>query len=277
MDTESTVADERKNDKEYSSYSDEMKALSASVINKEFSSKILRNSLAGTQVGFLKKKLLVLDIKGVLMDIVSPRPKDYRADATIARQAIFKRPFCLEFLKFCLDKFEVGVWSSRLKKNVDRVIDYLMGDLKKKLLFCWDLSHCTQTSFKTLENRHKNLVCKDLRKLWEKHYPNLPWEEGYYNESNTLLLDDSPYKALLNPPHTSVFPHTFSYQNKSDNSLAVGGDLREYVNGLANAEDMSKYVKEHPFGQEGISKTSKSWDFYLQVIGSLSALNNMKT
>ncbi|XP_061364131.1 uncharacterized protein LOC133307607 isoform X1 [Gastrolobium bilobum] len=87
MDTESTEADERKNAKEYSSYSDEMKALSASVINKEFSSKNLRNSLAGTQVGFLKKKLLVLDIKGVLMDIVSPPPKYYRADATIARQA----------------------------------------------------------------------------------------------------------------------------------------------------------------------------------------------
>lgn len=148
-----------------------------------------------------------------------------------------------------------------------RVIDYLMGDMKHKLLFCWvsnlpwlpncfsqafltpgsvihhfklyshlishihweklsafllilctylhrcynwffllslfrlfqDLSHCTPTGFKTLENKHKTLVFKDLKKLWEKQDPDLPWEMGEYNESNTLLLDDSPYKALLNP------------------------------------------------------------------------------
>ena len=58
---------------------------------------------------------------------------------------------------------------------------------------------CTDTGFRTLENRHKPLVCKELRKLWEKDYPDLPWEKGDYDESNTLLVDDSPYKALLNP------------------------------------------------------------------------------
>ncbi|KAI9087314.1 hypothetical protein K1719_030784 [Acacia pycnantha] len=69
-----------------------------------------------------------------------------------------------------------------------------------------DHSQCTPTSFGTLENKHKPLVFKDLRKIWEKRDPNLPWEKGYYHESNTLLLDDSPYKALLNPPHTSDLP-----------------------------------------------------------------------
>jgi hypothetical protein len=61
------------------------------------------------------------------------------------------------------------------------------------------MSHCTETTFRTLENKHKPLVFKDLSKIWDKYDPNLPWEKGYYNESNTLLLDDSPYKALLNP------------------------------------------------------------------------------
>lgn len=79
--------------------------------------------------------------------------------------------------------------------------NYLNIDLlSSRSTFTWqDLSYCTETSFKTLENKHKPLVFKDLRKIWEKHNPNLPWEKGYYNESNTLLLDDSPYKALLNP------------------------------------------------------------------------------
>ncbi|CAJ2669125.1 unnamed protein product [Trifolium pratense] len=60
--------------------------------------------------------------------------------------------------------------------------------------------------------------------------------------SNTLLLDDSPYKALLNYEQNSIFPNTFSYLNQNDNSLAVGGNLRRYLDGLANAENMVEYV-----------------------------------
>ncbi|KAL2335433.1 hypothetical protein Fmac_016646 [Flemingia macrophylla] len=262
LSTESSVAvtDERKSDK---------KTRSTSVINEDLSLEISNFSLIGTQVPSLKKRLIVLDINGLLADIVSPPPKDRKADATIARRAIFKRPFYLEFLEFCFEKFEVGIWSSRLKTKVDRLIGVLMGDMKKRLLFCWDLSHCTATRFKTLENKHKAVVFKDLQKLWDKHDRNLPWEKGYYNESNTLLLDDSPYKALLNPPNTSVFPHTFSYRAANDNSLGEGGELRAYLDGLANAEDMAKYVEEHPFGQEPISETSESWSFFRKVINSL--------
>lgn len=62
-----------------------------------------------------------------------------------------------------------------------------------------DMTHCTKTGFKTLDNRHKPLVCKELRKIWEKDDPSWPWKRGDFNESNTLLIDDSPYKALLNP------------------------------------------------------------------------------
>lgn len=39
---------------------------------------------------------------------------------------------------------------------------------------------------------------------------------------------------------------------------------------MAKAENMVKYVEEHPFGQECISETSEAWEFYLKVINSLS-------
>ncbi|XP_021691565.1 uncharacterized protein LOC110672940 isoform X2 [Hevea brasiliensis] len=147
----------------------------------------------------LKKKLLVLDLNGLLVDIVSSSPKNFKPDIRIRGRAIFTRPFCLDFLNFCFERFEVGIWSSRIKKNMDDVINYVMGDMKHKLMFCWDLSRCTMTQFNTLENKHKPLVFKELRRIWEKHDPELPWEKRFYNESDTLLLDDSPYKALLNP------------------------------------------------------------------------------
>nr|XP_016432852.1 PREDICTED: uncharacterized protein LOC107759423 [Nicotiana tabacum] len=56
-----------------------------------------------------KKKLLVLNLGGLLVDRV------HRPNESAVRRyggAIFKRPFCDQFLKFCLERFEVGLWSS---------------------------------------------------------------------------------------------------------------------------------------------------------------------
>ncbi|KAL3813475.1 hypothetical protein ACJIZ3_014743 [Penstemon smallii] len=166
-----------------------------------------------------RRKLLVLDVNGLLANIVMPAPKDCRGDTHILGRAIFKRPFCDDFLKFCFQNFDVGIWSSRSKRIIDLVVNYLLGDLKERLLFCWDMFHSTQTGFKTLENSHKPLVCKELRNIWENDDPNLPWKKGDYDASNTLLLDDSPYKALLNPLHTAIFPNSYNYKDKDDTSL----------------------------------------------------------
>ncbi|KAI4346690.1 hypothetical protein L6164_007563 [Bauhinia variegata] len=255
---------------EVSYYDDKLKKVFVSE-NGEDKTEILEISVVRKPIVHLKKKLLVLDVNGLLADIVLRPPKDQKPDAKIDGRAIFKRPFYHEFLKFCFQNFEVGVWSSRAKKNVNKVIDYLMGDMKHKLLFCWDLHHCTVTNFKTLENIHKPLVFKDLRRLWEKNDPDLPWEKDYYIESNTLLIDDSPYKALLNPQYTAIFPPSFTYENIDDNSLGAGGDIREYLEGLAKAENMKEYVEQRPFGEEAISERSESWNFYHSVIGSLSS------
>ena len=56
------------------------------------------------------------------------------------------------------------------------------------LWFGQDSSKCTATGHYTVENKNKPLVLKELNKLWNKEEP-----------SNTLLVDDSPYKALRNP------------------------------------------------------------------------------
>ncbi|WZZ12052.1 hypothetical protein YC2023_105141 [Brassica napus] len=211
-----------------------------------------------------RKKLLVLDLNGLLADIVSPLA-DCKADINIGRRAIFKRPFCEEFLKFCFDKFEVGIWSSRKKNNVDRITEFLLGDMKRKLLFCWDMSYCATTTLGSLENRHKYVVFKDLNQLWEKHDSRLPWQKGDYNETNTVLLDDSPYKALLNPPYTAIFPHSYSHQNKSDTSLGNGGDLRLHLEKLVEAENVQDFIKKNPFGQEAITEASETWEFYREA------------
>lgn len=224
----------------------------------------------------VRRKLLILDVNGLLADVVNPPPKDCKPDACFTRRAIFKRPYCTDFLKFCFERFDVGIWSSRSKKIIDKVVDYLLGNMKNKLLFCWDMSHSTQTRFKTLENKHKPLVCKELSKVWDRYDPNLPWERGDYDESNTLLVDDSPYKALLNPVHTAIFPHSYNFKAENDNSLGPGGDLRVYLEELLKAEHVQKYVEQHPFGQRAIDQTSSDWNFYSDVLCSLLGQQTIK-
>ncbi|CAK9147949.1 unnamed protein product [Ilex paraguariensis] len=140
--------------------------------------------------------------------------------------------------------------------------------------FVQDQSHCTDTGFNTIENKDKPLLLKELKKLWEKHEPDLPWKRGEYNESNTLLLDDSPYKALRNPPSTAIFPYTYEFRDGKDRSLGPGGNLRVYLERLALADDVQQYVEQNPFGQRPITKTNLSWGFYLKVIGSNSSQLN---
>ncbi|KAK1384210.1 hypothetical protein POM88_021945 [Heracleum sosnowskyi] len=188
--------------------------------------------------GSVQKKLLVLDLNGLLADVVGDKTVRINADGHVAGKKVFKRPFCEDFLQFCFNRFTVGVWSSRRKENVDKVLQVLMPEEdRSKLAFVWNQSHCTRTG-KVVD----------------------------YDESNTLLLDDSPYKALLNPPYTAVFPTPYRYQDQNDDGLGPGGDLRVYLEGLALAENVKEYVEQNPFGQKSIMKSDPSWSYYAKVI-----------
>ncbi|VAI22072.1 unnamed protein product [Triticum turgidum subsp. durum] len=217
--------------------------------------------------GFQKKKLLILDLNGLLADINEDFHNAHMADAKVRRKLVFRRSHCDDFLNFCIKNFELGVWSSRKRKNVDSVVDILMRDFKPYLLFSWARDKCTMTGRNTLENVHKPIVLKELKKLWNKEEPGLPWKEGEFSPSNTLLVDDSPYKALRNPPHTAIFPQPFSYLNRNDNSLGPGGDLRMYLEKLAFADDVECYVRNNPFGQPFITQSDPHWDFYAEIAG----------
>ncbi|XP_051216488.1 uncharacterized protein [Lolium perenne] len=219
----------------------------------------------GSLVRFQRKKLLILDINGILADINTDRDVAHMADGRVRGKNVFKRYYLDDFLRFCFQNFELGIWSSRMKVNVDAVLDILMKDLRRHLLFFWDASQCTTTNRGTLENRYKPLVLKELKKLWNKEDPDLPWEQGEFSPSNTLLVDDSPYKALRNPPHTAIFPQPYSYHMEEDESLGPGGDLRVYLENIAAADDVQRYVQEHPFGQPSITESHPHWNFYAKI------------
>ncbi|MFS8027026.1 putative FCP1 domain, HAD-like superfamily protein [Helianthus anomalus] len=265
-----------------------------------------------------KKKLLILDIDGLLADLlVNPDEADrglgeekggktnaffitlhrhlvhlfscrhlqmWSADCrpfAFEKTNTTSRPFCDEFLEFCFERFNVGVWTALTRFTMEYALDFLMRDNKHRLLFRWDQAHCTEMGFNDGNEDHI-LFVKELRKLWEKKDPGLPWEVGEYDESNTLLVENYPHKALDDPvsaflllfvlffsgfftdkvmtlvnftfffhfqPHTTIFPYPYRHYNTEDNSLGPGGDLRIYLKMLAASQNVQKFVSENPFDQ----------------------------
>ena len=88
MNTGSSISDQTDSEKQLLSCVDEIQRLAFS--NTEESQEVFQISLIKTPIIHFKKKLLVLDVNGLLVDIVSPPPKDKEADARIAGRASMK-------------------------------------------------------------------------------------------------------------------------------------------------------------------------------------------
>ncbi|XP_021986038.1 uncharacterized protein LOC110882280 [Helianthus annuus] len=220
----------------------------------------------------LKKKLIVLPITGFLVHRAfrfrqNAIPKNRMPDFCSGNFMIYKRPFCDEFLKFCFERFEVGIWSSAMEHNIGAVLTNVMGEHKSKLLFTWDQNQCTKTDFMCLDKKDKPVFLKELNHLWSKKYSNLPWCDGEYSASNTLLITD-PVKTLMNPPNTSISPGNYDPENKEDNLLGPSGEIRVFLEGLAEAKDVQSYVKAHPIGDPAITSSHADWDYYSKIIRS---------
>ncbi|OIW19953.1 hypothetical protein TanjilG_30887 [Lupinus angustifolius] len=216
-----------------------------------------------------RKKLLVLNLNGLLVNrihrsSVNKIPKSSSPDAIYRNFKVFRRPFVEQFMKFCLDRFEVGIWSSAIEHNIEDALSCSIGSSAKKLLFVWDQNQCLNSGFTSLEKVTKPLFFKELKKVWGKIK-----KGGPYLASNTLLIDDKPYKAFLNPPNTGIFPDSYKVENEDDKALDPKGKLCLYLEGLANANDFPSYVKANPFGQSAITSSHSDWVYYCDVQGCI--------
>ncbi|XP_014495016.1 uncharacterized protein LOC106756932 [Vigna radiata var. radiata] len=216
-----------------------------------------------------RKKLLVMNLNGLLMYRVHLRDlwkvsKSRSRDRVYGSFLVFKRPFCEEFIKFCLERFEVGIWSSAKEHNMDGALAIAIGSIRKKISFVLDQTHCTDSGYKSLEKRTKPLFFKEFNKMWENVK-----KSGPFNVSNTLLIDDKPYKAFLNPDNTAIFPESYDVNDVTDRGLDPRGELCSYLEAVADARDVPSYVKDHPFGQLPITSAHPHWKFYSEVKQSL--------
>ena len=178
---------------------------------------------------------VILDLNGLLLDRRS-RPLTNKApDMVLARTHVYLRPYARGFLRWLLQTFRVGVWSSAASHNAEPMVDLLFGHDRHKLHFIWNQSHC------------KPLRCLDgprpvLAKPLESLFAAFPEIE----RTRTLLIDDSEDKASLNPAYTAIHPLSWSVADAPDDDfLAPGGELREWLTRMNGMRNVPLFVNSH--------------------------------
>ena len=207
------------------------------------------------------KHLLVVDLNGLLVDrrmapFVEPDGTKRAPDAAFGKFLIYNRPHMSEFVAWAFEHFTVGVWSSAQQHNAKTLVSHIWGEHRDKLAFVWGQDKCTHVgAMDPAKPRSKPILLKDLRKLWA--VPSFK----RFGPRNTLLLDDSPYKAAMNPEYCAIHPKAYELGTEeldgrrtpsSDDVLGPGGALRAYLARLAeNADFVDAFVEASPWRRCG--------------------------
>lgn len=190
------------------------------------------------------RKLLILDLNGTLLirsQHSRARPKDAyggtRTSSAPRLRAVQPRPYIPAFRAYLFapetqEWLDTMVWSSAQPHSVADMVDKVFGDVKSKLVAVWDRGSLGLTR----EDYHrKALTTKDLTKPWsslplgtssaEIAVPSeadcATGQVGLapsiaHSAMTTLLLDDSPHKARLQPYNHVCIPEYSSSLREKD-------------------------------------------------------------
>ncbi|KAF8556639.1 hypothetical protein OG21DRAFT_1408592 [Imleria badia] len=174
----------------------------------------------------MTRKLLVLDLNGTLL-IRSARS---RTTSGPQLRPVQPRPYMQSFRQylFCPETkawLDTMVWSSAQPHSVDDMVDKVFGITKGELKAVWNRKSLGLSG----EDYHrKSVTTKDLTKAWdlftsalnpEKHHRHStvpPQSQIIHSAFTTLLLDDSPHKAVLQPYSHVCIPEYDSTRRQHD-------------------------------------------------------------
>ena len=180
---------------------------------------------------YRKPLLVVLDLNGTILRRVD------RGSGYVERKET------KIFMSYCLSHFQVMVWSSATKGNVDRMCKKLLG--KESSITIWSRDQLGLTR----EDSLKNVQCyKRLTRVWTNRaiQAQHPFAASgfFWDQTNTVLIDDSAEKARSEPYNCITLP---DFNKDSDESLPVLPRVHDYLNMLACQEDVSCFIRAHPF------------------------------
>lgn len=186
-------------------------------------------NLPSSQCAIPQRHLIILDLNGTLV-------------SKTGKHGMWVRPHYTQFLNYLFSQFNVGVWSSARPHTVNNMCQ-LFGEFKPQLLFMWNRENFGLST----EDYHKRMpTIKDLQIVWKnlEDDPKMPT----YTARNTILLDDSATKAILQP-FNSIEISEF---NHKDRRMKHQGDsellnVMDYLDKVKYEDNVSHYMKHNPY------------------------------
>lgn len=149
------------------------------------------------------------------------------------------RPDLHDFLSRILMGFDVAIFTCASRPKGQKMINMLVKKEvreKFKYIFYQEDTQATTIYRNDVLDREAFVLLKDFKNVWAKL-------GDQYDETNTLLIDDSPMKAFVNPPWTALFPDPFNFDDKEDSFFM--NILLPYLWGLERAYDVRCYLLNH--------------------------------
>lgn len=180
--------------------------------------------------------LVVIDLNGTLLY----RPN--KLNPTYFRM----RPHAQTFLKYCVDTFTVVIWSSAKPANVNAMCNTILTpDIREKVAAIWgrDTFGLSQEDYNLRTQCYKRLSkIWDDRKIAGRH-------PGYYegcrwDQTNTVLIDDSREKARTEPHNLIEAPEYFGDLHERDDILP---QVHDYLNHLSMHSNVSACLYKYPW------------------------------
>lgn len=180
--------------------------------------------------------LIVIDLNGTLLY----RPN--RKKPTLFHM----RPHAQTFLKYCVDTFKVVIWSSARPENVKAMCNTILTpDIRSRVAAIWgrDKFGLTKADFDLRVQCYKRLSMIWKDPMISASHP--AFREGYrWNQTNTVLIDDSREKARTEPHNLVEVPEWFGDINEKDDILP---QVHDYLNHLSMHSNVSACLQSRPW------------------------------
>jgi len=181
-------------------------------------------SLKKIVIGRSSKPLIILDLNNVLIDRLYDADRSHDVDHPQATRVgnflVWTRPHLQSFLDFLFESFDVAVWSSVKAWNIESLLPLVLGDHQSELKFVWSQDQCQSVDNPDPEAKAP-LFLKNLSEVWNA-FPQ-------YDESNTLIIDDSLDKLQHNPDQCCWIPDKWSRDMTEDRQLSDSGSFRQVL------------------------------------------------
>lgn len=183
-----------------------------------------------------RRILVVMDLNGTLLY----RPYKRRPFHFI------ERPHAKSFLNYCLNNFYVAIWSSARPDNVEKMVERLLTPQQvKKCILVWGRD---KFGLSAADYDSRVQCYKRLTRIWSDPQVKASFPAtapgGRWDQSNTVLVDDSREKARSEPHNILEIPDFAGLAGEPANVLP---QVHDYINSLCYQSNVSGFIKEHPF------------------------------